>query len=943
MTAYVMAASGTLRDVGNAAIWGVATARAGGDTIDTNGFTVTQDQDSRYGLSGTTSTTWGNITINASKGGSFIVDARKVMMIPFSTGVGTLTLGTAITVGSATCNTIGIYTALNVAPATTGVSGWLKVTNWNGVAFPTSGVIVQAGLTFTITGAAIQGFIEVNGDESAGFIANRLGAVKMYGAWFSVGSTSGVSTTTYQLPTNGGIQYYPAVWVDSDPITITGASWSGGIATYTSSAGHKFHVGEEVTTTGATPSGYNVTDTVITARTATTFSIAMAADPGAWSSGGLAVVPEAYPCAGSLVVAASTATDVRGKCHWSSTAGVLRFGSDGTNTVGYLPSSGRRIRIPNILTANNTTASRTANVLPNATLATRFDWTTTGGGVTDIDKALLNWYPSQAQAYAFNAKYCGIASQLSLSEVAQAMTLVQVCVGQEAAATQTALTMNLCFAGGTINSCVWTRATLATAVFINTLSDVAGFTFNNNRSETRVLKANSGAGAWNATRSSACTWVDDVVTGAKNMLTTCFNLSFTNTHYRDVIVGTTVATGAQNNSVWELATNCTNVLLDGLDFSGIANVHPYTSLLSINAAGCTNIKLRNIGTYAAPLSLGSANACGLIYSLATGAAASDVKIQRVYCANTRTGIMTGDNSSTRILQESVFGDYADGIDVGAVLNYTRKGIGGTLALTAQTAVYGTHWADYHTSATVSRIAITMNETTALTAALVVLTGGAGFTSAGGLYMPRVGMSATFETPNYIIGHTGFTNTALVMAGGTATNYTYEYSIDKNDGAGYSTLTTSAYTETTLGTALSGITGISAVNGFKLKLKITTGTANTTAITSVYLTTASTTTTQAYQYPLDTVPVTVTVKDGSTLAVVAGVRVRIITVAGGNAVLSGVTDALGVVTGTTQYTEAVSGYARRATTGLGTLYKSYTISATVGVAGLDLTVLLTRDE
>ena len=94
-----------------------------------------------------------------------------------------------------------------------------------------------------------------------------------------------------------------------------------------------------------------------------------------------------------------------------------------------------------------------------------------------------------------------------------------------------------------------------------------------------------------------------------------------------------------------------------------------------------------------------------------------------------------------------------------------------------------------------------------------------------------------------------------MAGGTATNYTYDYSIDKNDGSGWTTMTTSNYTPTTLGTALNGITGISATLGFKLRLEITTGTTNATAITSVYMPVTSTTTTQAYQYALDTITLT----------------------------------------------------------------------------------------
>lgn len=107
MTAFTLAANATLRDVGNAGIWGVATARSGGDTVNTNGFKLTLDQDSRYGLSGTTSTTWGNLTINAAKGGEIHIDGTKVWMIPFTGGSGTLTLGTQITIGGVTCNTIG--------------------------------------------------------------------------------------------------------------------------------------------------------------------------------------------------------------------------------------------------------------------------------------------------------------------------------------------------------------------------------------------------------------------------------------------------------------------------------------------------------------------------------------------------------------------------------------------------------------------------------------------------------------------------------------------------------------------------------------------------------------------------------------------------------------------------------------------------------------------
>ena len=781
-----MAGSGTLRDIGNVAVWGVATARAGGDTIDTNGFNVTIDQDTRYGLSGTTATSLGSVTINATKGGNFNIDGTKVWLIPYNTGSGTLTAGTGITLSGTTCNTIGLYSAFTVAPVLTGVAtGWLKVTNTVGT-LPSSGFFTQAGFTFTITGAAIQGFIEIVGDEASTVNANRLGTVNFTGAWFEVGTTSGLSATTYQLPTNGGVQYYPTVWVE----TGTGTN-----------------------------------------------------------------VYEPYPASGTLVAAASTPTDaIRGKFSWTTTAGVLRFGSDGTNVVGYIPPSGRKIRIPNIITTNCTVAARTANVLPNATLATRYDFTTTGGGVIVMDKVLLNWYPSFAQPYSVNLSYVGIAEQLSVSEIAQPVLWNNIGVGQSAAQAQVALVVGLCFAGGTVSNSAFSRATQATALAIRTLTDVSDFIFSNNYWQSRVLRAAANTMVATDTRVVNCTFTNEVIMGMIN-IATCTNIVYTNTIYYDCI--TTTAT-ANPLSVWSLSSNCLKIKLDGLTFGGLTNVQPYTSIVSITSAGCADIKLRNIGTSpSAQLSLGSVNATGLILVLGIGAAATDVKLQKIFTSNTRTGLLTADNSTNKVLLANVMGDYADAADVGVILNLTRKGVGSTLALTAQTAIYGTHWADYFTSVTAGRLAIVMNESTSLTVTQITLTNGAAFTSLGGLYMPSVGMTATFELPYYVLGHSAFTNTALIMAGGTTTNYTYEYAIDKNDGNGFSTITSAAHTAITLGTALSSITGISVSLGFKLKLKVTTNTANTVAITSVYVTTITSAADQANYYPLDINTVTFT--------------------------------------------------------------------------------------
>lgn len=140
----------------------------------------------------------------------------------------------------------------------------------------------------------------------------------------------------------------------------------------------------------------------------------------------------------------------------------------------------------------------------------------------------------------------------------------------------------------------------------------------------------------------------------------------------------------------------------------------------------------------------------------------------------------------------------------------------------------------------------MNEATSLTSSQVTLANNANFTSAGGLYMPTIGMSATFEMPYFALGHTSFQNTAGVMAGGTIGNYTLEYQIDKNNGSGYN-----GTWKALSGANLSGETGIDASLGVKLKVRITTSVTNSTAITSLYILTNSSTTAQDYEYPLDT--------------------------------------------------------------------------------------------
>ena len=193
-------------------------------------------------------------------------------------------------------------------------------------------------------------------------------------------------------------------------------------------------------------------------------------------------------------------------------------------------------------------------------------------------------------------------------------------------------------------------------------------------------------------------------------------------------------------------------------------------------------------------------------------------------------------------------------------------------------------------------------------------GTAKWNSSGGVILPNVNDQHIWETPHYIKGHTGFNRTELTMSGGTLANYNIHYQIDNGSGysdwknayyqrsggsgtSGQFTFTVTDATGvsvgdycwgtglSTLGTGLkagviprvtqvngntitvnvantgtvSGIIRFSQlpnetidpVVGFKMKIRVTVVTTNTTAITFIRADTITTSVAQDNYYPLDT--------------------------------------------------------------------------------------------
>jgi len=1149
-------------------------AKAGSDTYNINGGYLTVDQHTRYGTNQNTSAGMGNITLSATLGGTIEFNSTLVRMIAYNTGTGNVpALGTTISKGGASGILLGVYSALNVAPtaaaAAMPVTGFILIRQWNSVSY-SAGALTGIGASATEADRA--GWLEIVGVDALTVTVNRLNTFKVRGAYYDFQgvTTSGSSATTYQIPSNGSLVYLPGVEVE----TGTGTD-----------------------------------------------------------------VYEFYPCAGTqLAHVDCIATDaIRGKVCWISTAGLVTFQNDGlTTSGGYLPPSGRKLRIPNIFFMTCTAAGLTANVLPNATLATRMEFLTTGGGVLDIDKACINWYCNWAQPYSVALTNTMIMTQILLQECAAALTWSNVNVGQEAQNAQTGLLMSLCFAGGTFTSCTFTRAgAMGSGNYVGILSEMLGFTFTSCKWLSLGVRSNAASGALSLTRVNQSTFTSNTLGGGRALITTCSDLNFTNTVYYDHAAWTTnytagntlaaigwtrvtttatitstahglkvgdtfnvsvssdtlaITTGAKtvlavtNANVftvtclnggaasgtisynrtatqfamyaYDIASSCARLKFDGLTFGGQALVQPYSGILNIAAANCNDIKLRNLGTAASPLSMGGAFVSDATWTrattvltitqashglkigdiialqimsdtavtavttttatlktvvtvpssstftitvtnagaasgtcsyyptmasqllvLASGAAAKNVKVQRCYTPALRTGIVSSDNSSKGITLESVWGTEW-GVYLIPQLNGVNRGLQSTPALTAQTATYGTHFVDYYTTgapaniaavawsrstttATItsaahglrtgnvivvnvtsdaaaiilgqktitattagaftftclnagaasgtltftvlnSRIAIQMNEATSDTTSQVVLANGAAFTSAGGLYMPTVGHSATFIADKNIVGHSSFPIAEAVMAGGTIGNYDISYSLDAGvtyynlaytrAGGGGSNGSTNVTMTSTTGVAVGDyvwgtniapntkvtsitngttvvvdIANIGAVSGvlrfnrlpsetvsnavttgFPLRIRIVTSTTNATAITSLFFYTNSTTAARAALYPLDLVTLTSTIKSATDSSAIQDARVYIVAAAGGPEVegtvlLNTLTNASGVASTTYAYTgdQPVTGRVRKGTSG--TLFKTSLLAGTITSSGLSLTAFMVADQ
>ncbi len=686
------------------------------------------------------------------------------------------TVPVAISTASWSTNVVTFTTAAahGLLPGYTATISGVTPSAYNGD-YTVVSVPSGTGVTFTAS------LLSNPGTYTSG--GNCVGKVMTMGAAVSKASCSTATSTTVTVPNTANLAVGMLV---RDGASVTNIPANIFIATIASTTTITISSAALTTTSGLTLTFYQAIQ--LPAPLTNTFY------PGAWFETSAASGSyEFYPSANIAAAAATIATNAtQGKLLYISVQGKIVIGNDGTNANGYIPAQGLNIRIPTILTSGTTKAT-TVGAYPHvaipATITGRYSLVTTGGGVIDLNGINWAWNATIGQAYSLSLVNVAVVDGLgTISEIASPFTLTNVGIGTTGSGTNAvaSFTFSLCFAGATFTDFIVAShvATSGTTAQIKTaITDCFNFSFSNFRIQLYPIRRSASSTCCTFTRCTNFSITGYDAIGARTDLITCSYVTFINSSYADLTSGTTTTTTPTYR--WLLSTNTNNCTFSGDDFFGLANVNPYLGVYNIISA-TNNIKIRNIGSAATPLSLGPTNAAAQFLIGAANAGSQNIEIKRVYTSNTRTGIDSGiDNSYNKITYENCWFDAADTYTV-ASLNNLLKGMRATNVTTLQTAVYGSHFQDYFDSTTTGNIVIAGNEKTTVEPSAssysVDVTGPtAGFNSTGAFYMPNISDQITWTHPYFVIGHKSFGTavaTETINAVTTNTNIDLFYDMDK---------------------------------------------------------------------------------------------------------------------------------------------------------------------
>lgn len=599
--------------------------KTGGDTYNINGGVLQIDQDSRYGLNNDTSSIMGTTTLSATLGGSLLIDARYIRIIPYDNGSGNVpAYNTTISGSTGSGLLIGVYDTLASAPTAVGAAmpadGYIKIKAWDEVAFTNNdsltGIGADVALDPIFGGTDRAGWLEYVGQESTNFTLSRLNnpaTPLTRGDWFNIGITDGTRSTTYQIPTNGVLQYHPGVWVENpNSASVTAASYDAisKRVTYTAT-GHGFETGDQVTITGVTPTTFN-TKAYVTVVDANTFYCYIVdttgeepeiINPGTYTSGGTAAGNwEFYPATSDTMVDTNISTSaLKGKFCKIGTDGLVRFGHDGTNSSGgYCPPSGRIVRMPNIFMTSATSAAKTQNNFTSL-ITTRHRFITSGAAYLDLRNVSSSMgFGSITTPQTFNMTDSSITDGLIITNPATKPVLTNVGIGSHTAYTITRINPSTIPLGMTMTDCVIGasgQGTTANLYLINP-TDGANLDFTGCKFMFSGARGATSQYVMSSARTDSVNFTNCILGGNLNNSSTT-NVNILGCMYWDSNGGTNVTTNAQY--FLASSTLSTDALIEGLM---IQNGDLNRAGMISGTTSAARITFRNIGTRTDPIGTG---------------------------------------------------------------------------------------------------------------------------------------------------------------------------------------------------------------------------------------------------------------------------------------------------------------------------------------------------
>ena len=455
--------------------------------------------------------------------------------------------------------------------------------------------------------------------------------------------------------------------------------------------------------------------------------------------------------------------------------------------VGYVCEAGRKTWIPSNILHEVATGARATNTIPNATIATRPEWTTTSAGALDLEYIYgTTGYLNSAQSYSMRIRNCVLPDSVSITEVATALDIDGLFVGMLGGLDAITLTLSNNYAGGIVNNVKALRGnTPGSNDHATSINYCYGITFNNFEAGI-VQYARSSGLPISVTYLQDVTFNNPRVLNGNLVITASQRININNIDYCERFNGH----GLAALTAVSIGAGSVDIKIDGETFGYNGTVPNQQSYSCAYSIGSTNIKIRNVGTLASPIPqpTWAPNLSSQVYMYQSGGSNANVKVQKVFIKGLKTAPIASVNSDKNMMYETCqFGNYV--WSTKALLGIAYADLNGNIkncyapnSATGQASVYGTHFVDHFLGTGYGRFWLNCNEPTSDTISQFSnVVGTAKFNSSGGVIVQNINDQCIFTDNVFRKGHTGFLRIELLMSGGTITNYNLHYQIDLGSG------------------------------------------------------------------------------------------------------------------------------------------------------------------